>query len=471
MDLRPTVGVGSGRWAVVVAMMAAAALLVGLAGTSSGAPAPTKRYIVVLKETVADPAATAGAQARPTRSVVRNVFATAVKGYTADIPADSVATVAGDPATQFVTEDRPIKRPRERAPKQAPPTEPCNGNSVPGYFRSCWALRVGADRSSARSGDGQGTVNVRTAVVDDGIDPNHPELNVVGGTDCLSGTATGSQVVRGSHGTNVSGVLAARDDEFGVVGIAPGAPLLGVSVFPESGDSDTSTILCALDWITRTRLDRDRGNDIEIANLSLGDPELLDTPACGIRDRDALHLAVCKAVASGVLIVASAGNETTGLRAPGTYPEVLTASAIGDYDGRPGAFDARADCFGFPYHDIFGDNDDAAAYFSNFGTRPVDRLHTVAAPGACIVTTRPGTNAVLDIVDGTSFSAPIVSGTAAVCLSSGKCRRGNPLGTLARLVTDANAYTLVDRRYGFAGDPVRPVPGRYYGPLVNVARF
>ena len=127
-----------------------------------------------------------------------------------------------------------------------------------------------------------------------------------------------------------------------------------------------------------------------------------------------------------------------------------------------------------PYHQIFGDEDDAPAIFTNFAVAPKDRLHTVAAPGSCIMTSTPSGDpaiATYVAVDGTSFASPIVAGTAALCISSGTCRRGQPIATMARLVTDANVYTATHPAYGFTGDPLRPRPGRYYGPLINSSLY
>jgi subtilisin len=81
--------------------------------------------------------------------------------------------------------------------------------------------RIGAGRSSAYSGNGSGAVAVDVAVIDTGIDLKHPDLNVVGGKNCVSGTR--SYADGNGHGTHVAGTIAAKDDTAGVVGVAPGA--------------------------------------------------------------------------------------------------------------------------------------------------------------------------------------------------------------------------------------------------------
>jgi subtilisin len=74
--------------------------------------------------------------------------------------------------------------------------------------------------SSAQSGNGSGEVNVDIAVIDTGIDLDHPDLNARSGTNCVSpGTPAEDD---NAHGTHVAGTAAARDNDIGVVGVAPG---------------------------------------------------------------------------------------------------------------------------------------------------------------------------------------------------------------------------------------------------------
>ena len=59
-------------------------------------------------------------------------------------------------------------------------------------------------------------------MIDTGIAP-HPDLNVVGGKNCGDGPDSAFAVADNGHGTHVAGILAAKDNAFGVVGVAPGA--------------------------------------------------------------------------------------------------------------------------------------------------------------------------------------------------------------------------------------------------------
>jgi subtilisin family serine protease len=113
--------------------------------------------------------------------------------------------------------------------------------------------------------------------------------------------------------------------------------------------------------------------------------------------------------------------------------------------------------------------DDTGALFSNFATLQSDRSHTVAAPGACLGSTfLDGQYAV---ASGTSFAAPIVAGTVALCIASGPCRNLTPAQIIQKIVADAASYNTAHPEYGFAGDPLRPTPWKYYGHLIRAAEY
>ncbi len=70
---------------------------------------------------------------------------------------------------------------------------------------------------------------VKIGIIDDGVDPRHPDLNVVAGYDALTGNATSMPSAMESHGTSVAGVIAARaNNGIGGAGVAPGLPIIGV---------------------------------------------------------------------------------------------------------------------------------------------------------------------------------------------------------------------------------------------------
>ncbi len=231
---------------------------------------------------------------------------------------------------------------------------------------------------------------IDVAILDTGIDPNHPDLNVAGGYDC---SGSGSWVDRHGHGTHVAGIVGARDNGIGVVGVAPGARLWAVKVFGDNGTGYVSWLICGLNWVAA------HADTIEVANYS-GGASGTDTPNCG-GTSDPLHQAVCRVVQAGVTLVVAAGNGGSDARntIPAAYPEVLAVGAIVDTDGKPGG-QGPGTSYGA---------DDTRASFSNYG--PVVDFY---APGYAILSTVPGGG--YQRWSGTSMAAPHVAGAAALYL-------------------------------------------------------
>ena len=180
----------------------------------------------------------------------------------------------------------------------------------------------------------------------------------------------------------------------------------------------------------------------------------------------------------------AAGNEETDLRLenPASYNEVLTATSMTDFDGEPGGRGVPADvarCDEQVGTEPF--EDDTATFFSNYATLPEDQAHTIAASGVCVVSLipefacatpdDPTPSGCEGVASGTSFSAPAVAGTAALCIATGKCT-GTPAQIIQKLVADARTYNLANPGYGFVGDPLRPFgDGRYYGYLIRAGLY
>src|SRR5207248_1654194 len=88
-----------------------------------------------------------------------------------------------------------------------------------------------------------------------------------------------------------------------------------------------------------------------------------DDGNCGETKPDALHKAICRATAAGISSVVAAANDTEDVQkhVPAAYDEVLTATAIADYDGQPGGLRP-------PPEYCAAGADDNPAIFSNFAT-------------------------------------------------------------------------------------------------------
>ena len=206
-------------------MLKRAALLCGLVATvglgSAQAGPGGGDYIVVLRSG-ADSVAIAARHKQKYGAELTHVYKHALRGYAAKLDAAGVAAAKADPGVLFVSEDRELTA-------AAPPAPPTDDPQV--TQRSI--TRIGGDESSTRSGDMRGSVPLNVAVIDSGIDSDHPDLNVVGGVNCV-GDKGGFEDTYG-HGTLVAGSIGALDNEIGFVGVAPGARLWAVRVLKKNG--------------------------------------------------------------------------------------------------------------------------------------------------------------------------------------------------------------------------------------------
>jgi subtilisin len=254
----------------------------------------------------------------------------------------------------------------------------------------------------------------------------------------------------------VAGSIGAKYNGEGVVGVVPGVRIYSVRVLNNAGSGSWSSVICGIDWVTANAASK----GIKVANMSLGGGGS-DDNNCGNTNNDALHKAVCRSVAGGTTYVVAAGNDNMNLAGfvPAAYNEVLTVTALADFNGLQGG-GAPATCR--------ADVDETAADFSNWATPgSSDVAHTIAAPGVCILSTWKGGG--YSTISGTSMASPHVAGTALRCIDLGKCP-GAPAAVITKLRDDAAAQLVSNASYGFTGDPSNPVAGRYYGHLV-IAKY
>jgi subtilisin len=352
----------------VVGGVLAVLVVAGLAGVPGAAAAAGGRegsYIVVLKG-----AASPAAEASRYGAKVRHVYRHALKGYSARLSAAEVAELRNDPEVAAVVADQTF-----RISAQTLPTG---------------IDRVDGELSSTVSGDGSGEVDVDIAVIDTGIDLDHPDLNARNGRNCVTPGAPAED--DHGHGTHVAGTAAARDNSIGVVGVAPGALVWAVKVLNAVGSGTTSQIVCGIDWVTAN------AGTIEVANMSLGGSSLFGSFSTCSSTWDPMHPAICRSVNAGVTYAVAAGNSAANANSfvPATYAEVITVSALADFNGQPGG-GAAATCR--------ADEDDTFANFSNYGG-DVDLI----APGVCILSTYLGGG--YNTFSGTSMASPHVAGAA-----------------------------------------------------------
>ena len=120
---------------------------------------------------------------------------------------------------------------------------------------------------------------------------------------------------------------------------------------------------------------------------------------------------------------------------------------------------------------ISGEKDDTYGTYSNYAVSATDQGHTIAAPGTCVVSDKPGGGTIS--YWGTSQAAPHVAGAVALCLNdggvAGSCAGLTPTQILTRIRSDA--ATAATSSNGFSGDPLHPVSGKYFGYLVAAGLY
>jgi subtilisin len=335
----------------------------------------------VLKDAV-DSDAVAQIHASRYGAAVDHIYKYALHGYSAVIPNDRVAALRRDENVSFVSDDRTV--------------EAFASQTAPTGIRRIGASSDGATQTLANDGAGVGV-----AVIDTGIQLDHPDLSpVIAGKNCVRKNRPPAD--DNGHGTHVSGTIAARENGNGVVGVAPGASLYAVKVLNSQGSGTWSQVICGIDWVTANAA------AIKVANMSLGGSGTV-TPSnsdCTNGNADALHTAICRSVRAGVTYAVAAGNSRADSTTytPAGYAEVITVSALSDSDGAPGGSGGAPAC-------RTGERDDYFASFSNFGA-PVD----IAAPGVCIYSTWLGSG--YNTISGTSMATPHVTGAAALYIAT-----------------------------------------------------
>jgi serine protease AprX len=262
---------------------------------------------------------------------------------------------------------------------------------------------TGARRLAADGDTGQG---VTVAVLDTGID-NLPDFSgrLIGGVD-LTGAGQPYQDSYG-HGTFVAGLVAGDGTSSNgqYSGEAPGAKLVSVKVAGADGTSHLSTLISGLQWAVDHRGD----DGIKVINLSLGFQTSMSTIS------NPLDQAAEAVWNSGIAVVASAGNagpDDGTVLSPGDDPLVITVGALDDMaTASPG--------------------DDEMNDFSSAGPTTPDgwvkpdlvtsgrSVVSLAAPGSTICNSYPSgrVGTASFVGSGTSFSAAITSGAAALVLA------------------------------------------------------
>lgn len=242
--------------------------------------------------------------------------------------------------------------------------------------------------------DGLTGAGVKVAVIDSGISA-HDELVIAGGVSTVDYTASYDD--DNGHGTHVAGIIAAKRDGKGMVGVAPDVKLYAVKAMGADGSGSLSDVIEGLDWAI--------ANGMDIVNMSLGTPS----------DSRVLHSLIDTARQKNIIVVAAAGNESTSVSYPAKYDSAVAVSAV--------------------------DSAKQFASFSNFGPE-VD----FAAPGVGIVSTYPGNR--FARMSGTSQATPHVAGLLADLKQKYPGQTAGELIDTLKLYTEDLGAPGVDSLYG-----------------------
>jgi subtilisin family serine protease len=267
---------------------------------------------------------------------------------------------------------------------------------------------------------------VRVCVLDTGI-ATHEDLQITDGISVVGGSGTTDYADRNGHGTHVAGIIGARDNDRGVVGIAPQADIVPVKVLDDDGWGNAYDIMAGIEWCIM--------NKAHVINMSLG----------GGFYSESFQRLIDIAQASNVVVVAAAGNEycVDCVEYPAKYRSSVAVSAVNETD--------------------------ELAVFSSTGEEVA-----VSAPGVRVLSTVLSNG--YERASGTSMATPYVSGNVALL------RQKYPNDTVAQIKDKLYAYASQtdlgekgwDALYGFGrivapvGDvpavPTRPSPYDLYAP-------
>jgi len=281
-------------------------------------------------------------------NTVRNTYGTVLRGFSAKLSESEVETLKKDENVDYIVQDKVFTLgivKIEGKPVPAPPAQ-----TIPYGI-----LRVGY-------GSGVG----KTAwIIDTGVDLDHPDLTVDAskGYDFINNDAYADD--DNGHGSHCAGIVAAKDDAIGVVGVAAGATIVPVKVLDRRGSGAYSVIIAGVDFVATNAKAGDA------ANMSLGG---------GVYQP--IDDAVYNASQKGIFFSLAAGNESDDANnhspARVNGPNIWTISAM--------------------------DINDYWAYFSNYGNPPID----YCMPGVSIYSTYKSGG--YTTMSGTSMAAPHMCG-------------------------------------------------------------
>jgi len=378
------------RTPIVILLASCSALCSGAALAKAGDHIPD-RYICVFK---AGPISAGSEARRAVREVggsVTRVYSHAINGFAAHMSATAVSKLRQhNPLIDYCEQDRVAGLPINEAGVGA--GRPGGGSSQ----STGWNItRVGGP------GDGNG----RTAwVIDTGLDFSHPDLVTDQGRSRSFLPNDSSAADANGHGTHVGGIIGAKNNSIGVVGVAAGATLVSLRVLDATGYGDDSGVIDAVDYLAGI-VGAQVGvtaspNDVANLSLETGILQSLDDAVVGL-------------AGTGIRVTIAAGNDSSNASsyspARANGDRVYTVAAFGQLAKR-----------------------DVWASFSNYGQSPIGPVD-YAEPGVSITSTVIGG---YGSKSGTSMAAPHLAGILLLGSAATK-------GTVSR--TSSDVYPVGSR--------------------------
>ncbi|MGQ0848440.1 MAG: S8 family serine peptidase [Actinomycetota bacterium] len=400
-------------------VVAGLSLFLAMVPIAEAAP-PLERVIVVLQPDSGPAEEAAKGLAQAFGGTVGFVYQTALQGFSMTVPGPALEGLRHHPLVAYIEPDVAVA------------IAQTGGQVTP----------TGVDRVDADLNPPASPMNVDIAIIDTGVyigttptgqARSHLDLNLVYVTDCTQAifyptfggcSGSGNFQDENGHGTHVAGIAAAKDNDFGSIGTAPGAVLWSVKVLNADGTGYMGSILAGIDFVAA------QAASIEVANMSLG----------FVGSSAALDTSIANAVSAGVVFVVAAGNDAIDASqfSPAAHPDVITVSALADFDGQPGGLGAPT---------CRPDVDDTLADFSNYGP-----LVEMAAPGVCIYSTFLN-DGYLGTYSGTSMASPYVAGAVARYIAQNGLATNNRADVMAIRSAVIGAGAAQSSACGFSGDP------------------
>lgn len=295
---------------------------------------------------------------------VGHIYESVLVGFSAELTNDQLAALSKDPAVKLIEKDQIITI-NDKVETINEPVQKGKNNVL--VQTTPWGITsVGGPSTSTNFGIAW--------IVDTGINLSHPDLNVYSAR-CTTFVRTGNDSRTAEdgngHGTHVAGIIAAKSNTIGVVGVAPNARVVGVKCLNSQGSGSISDIVAALNYVYRYSTNGD------VVNMSLGGgaSTTLDNAVGQFATRNNAGTIIVRVCVAAGNSSANAGNYSPA-RVNGTG--IYTVSA----------------------YDING----AFAYFSNYGNPPID----ISAPGVNIYSCYK--NGGYATMSGTSMATPHVCG-------------------------------------------------------------